>query len=367
MRLFDMLLLVPAVLSSGAVLPQVLDSSLLPAMPTVSEPGVSLSQTNQSVYRTMAVNVTATLGGCATGGAWTSSGTGSFSSTNDLTTVYTPSAAEAGTTVTLKFTTTEGGTCGVATAVDVVTFNQNINPAKTILIKCDDFRGPSLEWSIFLKVTRALGVKVGIGVICSNSIDPHRAISEPAAYQSITNWMQTQEARGDVEFWNHGWVHAYWTNANAQTIFDYSGVGLATESNFLAMSQAALSRALGRDVIAFGAPYNKVDTNTAAAINAEPALKLVFDLNPTDFRKYGLNPGAALVKIIKETDGTGMPNAARFEAAYPGGPTGPVSLQFHPLDFDPVYLRQFQHIIQYLQSNGYSFLLPSEYVAAGLR
>jgi hypothetical protein len=43
-----------------------------------------------------------------------------------------------------------------------------------------------------------------------------------------------------------------------------------------------------------------------------------------------------------------------------------VSLQFHPADssFDASSLTEFRKIIEYLLANGYSILLPSEYVAS---
>ena len=288
---------------------------------TVSGPGVTLNHTNQTVYRTMSVSVTATLSGSATGGSWTSSGTGTFSSTNALTTIYTPSAADAGTTVTLTFTTTEGGACGVATATDVVNFSETVNPAKVAIIKADDFKVPLLAWTNFLQASRNAGIKVGLGVIVSNIVGK----------ASTAQWMQGQEALGDVEFWDHGWDHTQWTNSG-QTISEFEGSGLAHMQQHLADAQAGLSNALGKDVIAFGTPYNGFDTNTATVINATPALRLFFASSVTTARTY-LDSRVAAVKIISESDGTGKPNAAAFAAAYPGGPTGSRCASISPVQF----------------------------------
>ena len=338
---------------------------------SVAAPGVTLSAAAQSVYRTMSVAVTAAVSGSATGGVWTASGAGNFSSTNSLATIYTPSPADAGTTVNLTFTT-QGGLCAPATATDAVTFNLAANPAKVVIIKADDFRGTNnasyqAAWNSFLQTARALGVKVGIGVICTNNLDPAYAAAQPANYRATTNWMRAQEAAGDVEFWNHAWIHAYWTNLSGQTVYEYSGSGLAAEQFFMTNSQAALAGALGHAVSAFGPAYNQVDTNAAAVINATTALHLLFASSPAAIRGYGLTSSVAAVKIISESDGTGLPDFTNFAAAYPGGPAGPVSLQFHPPYFINANgtnsLLEFQKIVQYLLTNGYSILLPSEYVA----
>jgi hypothetical protein len=87
--------------------------------------GVTLNHTTDTICAGSTESATATPSGSATGGDWTSSGTGGFSSTNTDSTVYTPSPADitAG-TVTLTFTATgPASPCGPATAQDVVTIS----------------------------------------------------------------------------------------------------------------------------------------------------------------------------------------------------------------------------------------------------
>ena len=244
----------------------------------------------------------------------------------------------------------------------------NLNPAKVVIIKCDDFRVPSLAWTNLLQVTRTLGIKVGLGVICTNGIDTNTAARVPATYQTTTNWMNSQETIGDVEFWNHAWDHTQWTNTGGQTVSEYSGSGLAYMQLHMAESQDALSNALGHTVCSFGTAYNGFDTNTAIVINATPALRLFFASSVTTVRNGGLNASVAAMGIISESDGTGLPNSTKFATTYPGGPAGPVSLQFHPASFvnnsGTNSLLEFQKIMQYLQTNGYAILKPSEYIAA---
>lgn len=229
-----------------------------------------------------------------------------------------------------------------------------VDLTKVVLIKADDFRTPNQAWTNFLQASRAAGVKVGLGVI----------VGSIAGNATTAQWMRGQEAAGDVEFWNHGWDHLQWTDGSGQVVSEFKGSGLAHMQQHLADAQAGLSNALGRNVLAFGTPYNGFDTNTAAVINATPALRLFYATSVVTASSL-LDPRVKAVKIISELDGTGMPNAAKFQAAFPPGSAGPVALQFHPANsnFTPARLAEYQQILQYLLTNGYAILLPAELVA----
>jgi peptidoglycan/xylan/chitin deacetylase (PgdA/CDA1 family) len=251
-------------------------------------------------------------------------------------------------------------------AAATVSVTTVINSNKVVFIKADDFRASnwsSPSWTNFLIASRNLGIKVNPGAVVTN-IDGNA---------SIAQWMQGQEAAGDVEFWNHGWDHSQWTVVNGSvttTVYEFKGSDLAFQQTHLADAQAGLSNALGHDVIAFGTPYNQFDTNTTALVNDTPALKLFFATSLITPRSAGLDTRVDVVKIIGESppygDGTGMPNAETFKSNFPSGPTGPVALQFHPADsnFDTNRVAQYQEIVQYLLTNGYVFLMPAEYLAS---
>ncbi len=227
-----------------------------------------------------------------------------------------------------------------------------VDPAKVVIIKADDFRVPSPAWIAFLKASREEGVKVGLGAI----------VTSIAGKDSTARWMQEQQALGDVEFWNHGWDHTRWTT-NGTEVSEFKGSGLAYMRQHLTDSQAGLNSASGKDVTAFGTGYNGFDTNTAAVINATPALRLFFARNVSTVRNL-LDSRVAVVKIIGESDGTGKPSAAKFETEFPPGTPGPIAIQLHPANssFDAARLDEYRKILQYLRTNGYSILLPAEYV-----
>lgn len=238
------------------------------------------------------------------------------------------------------------GLCITACAADPV------DPARIVFIKADDFREPNQAWVDFLRVSREEGVKVGLGVI----------VTSISGNDLTARWMREQQAMGDVEFWNHGRDHTRWIT-NETKVSEFEGSGFAYMEQHMADAQAGIRDALGKDAVAFGTPYNGFDENTAAVINATPALRLFFTRRVADARKL-LNPRVAVIKIIGEADGTGKPDAAKFKTDFPPGTPGPVALQLHPANsnFDSARLNEYRKIVQYLKAAGYSILLPAEYV-----
>jgi len=228
--------------------------------------------------------------------------------------------------------------------------------SRVVIIKADDFTGTNQAWNNFLEVSREAGVKVSIGVI-TKSIRENSPVQE---------WMRAQENKGDVEFWNHGWDHKRWTT-NGLTISEFQGSGLAHQCEHLTHSQAALKKLLRHDVIAFGTPYNGFDSDTAQAMNDSPALRLFFIYTTntkTKAARQRVSDRIALLDIVNEADGTGKPNAAKLAALLAKRPPGPVSLQFHPPYFDAAHLEEYKTILTELKANGYTTMLPTEYVAA---
>ncbi|MEI9960791.1 MAG: polysaccharide deacetylase family protein [Limisphaerales bacterium] len=223
---------------------------------------------------------------------------------------------------------------------------------KVVIIKADDFRGPSEAWTNFLQVSRSAGIKVSIGVI----------VDSIAGKSSISSWMRAQAAHGDVEFWNHGWDHRQWTT-NGQTVSEFQGADLEHQRDHLARAQAGLKTALGKNVISFGTPFNGFDSNTAAVINETPAFRLFFCHNVA-LAKNLVTSRVAILDIISESDGTGKPNFEKFKTAFEKRAPGPVSLQFHPPYFSPTALAEYGKIVNYLRTNDYSIQLPAEYVNA---
>jgi PKD repeat protein len=250
-------------------------------------------------------------------------------------------------------------TCDVAATWDgvistsppaTITVTTNINPDKVIFIKADDLVVPAGQGA-FLAANRELGVKVGIGFTC-NTI---------AGVPSATQWIQEQQAAGDVEFWNHAWDHLQWIDEFGNEVSEYEGSGLAHMRQHMADTQATLTEACGVVPIAFGTAYNGFDTDTATVINETTVLR-VFFTHRVSYAKGLLSPRVSVVQIYSESVGVGMPDAELFKAAFPPGSQGPAALQFHPSAFDQQRLDEYTKIVTYLLTNGYTILLPREFV-----
>ncbi len=85
----------------------------------VVDPPTANAGSNFAICEGDVANLTAIIGGSATGGTWTTSGTGTFDDPNLLTPTYTPAGGETG-TITMTFTSTAAGTCVAAVSnVDV--------------------------------------------------------------------------------------------------------------------------------------------------------------------------------------------------------------------------------------------------------
>jgi peptidoglycan/xylan/chitin deacetylase (PgdA/CDA1 family) len=224
-----------------------------------------------------------------------------------------------------------------------------LHSAPRVIIKADDFRGLAPAWEKFLAASRAQGVKVSIGIIV-----------EPVVGKSdVSEWLKKQEALGDVEFWNHGWDHKKWTVANAP-VSEFFHSGIDHQRDHLSRSQDELKNLLGHDCTVLGTPFNGRDDDTLKALDERQEIKLFFlhfkasDIDPKSRIKY--------IDIISENDGTGKPNAQKFQETWSklSDKTQPISLQFHPPYFDDKRLEEYEAILKYLIAEGCSIILPKE-------
>jgi len=285
--------------------------------------------------------------------AWKKVGSGTVLGTNSTLTI---SPLVNGDQYVCDVASTSDGVTNTSPAA-TLTVTTALNSNKVVIIKGDDVRVSNLyspAWTNFIVASSNLGVKISLGIIATNITDA-----------TASAWLRTNDATGEVEFWDHGWDHIQWTVVNGSTtttVTEFEGSGLAYMRQHLADAQSNLLASLGKNAIAFGTPGNGFDTNTATVINETPALRLFFTRDSS--ARSLVNSNVVLVDIIPENGGTGHPDAVLFKAAYPNGPTGPVSLQHHPASFDSTGITQYTAVVEFLLTNGYAFLTPSEYVAA---
>jgi len=234
------------------------------------------------------------------------------------------------------------------------TFAADPAPQKIVIVKADDMKNTLIpNWKKFFDVVEQKNIKASVGIIC-DSLETDK--------DGYFAWLKSVAATGRIEYWNHGWDHKAWKDAEQKDIQEFKGSGYDHQKQDLDKSQAATIAALGAPLHTFGAPYNGVDADTAKALAALPEFTMVFS--------YGKPPGyegklLLPMAIRGENDGTGKPNFEKFKAEYEksGRNLTFSAIQFHPPYFSEEGLQNFAQIVDFLKAEGWTFMLPSEYEA----
>lgn len=222
---------------------------------------------------------------------------------------------------------------------------------KIAIIKADDVSAATPCWKRFFAISQDRGVKVSAGIIC-NSLS--------GAPKNYSDWLRTLDQSGQVEFWNHGWDHKRWTKDKETEIREFDGSGHAHQKRHFDDAQAAMKRVFGKTPIAFGAPYNAVDGDTVRILNGDKNVRLYFGYQDKGVKHMILAP----MILRGEHDGTGKPNFSKFKAAYfKEKDIDFTAIQFHPGIFSDKEFGEYTQILDFLLSEGWVFMLPSEYVS----
>ncbi len=222
------------------------------------------------------------------------------------------------------------------------------------IVKTDDITAENAKWDRCFKIANDKGIKVSAGIITE---------SFQKQGPDYVQWLRKWDATGMVEFWNHGWDHKRWTEDGKEKS-EFRSSGYDHQIEHLQKAQAAYKNALGKDLTAFGSPFNAMDEDTAKALNKITELKLIFCV-----------PGAAATKTLTgkillpmhlrgEHDGTGKPNFEKFKEDYAKKDRPDLTfaaIQFHPLGFSEQGFQDYAAILDFLKSEGWTFMLPSEY------
>ena len=229
-------------------------------------------------------------------------------------------------------------------------------PPRIAIIKADDMRGPAPQWDRFIALVREKHVKASIGVIV-NSLE-----RDPSG--DYARWLTDLSKPGDIELWHHGWDHAQ-NKVNGVTVSEFKNSGLPQQREHLQKAITVLKQKTGVALSVFGSPYNAMDADTAAALNDIPALIGVF-CYANDTVCTPLLHGKVLMPMTLrgEADGTGKPVFEKFKADYAKRPADLrfAAIQFHPPYFTPQGLEEFGKIVDFLKTEGWVFVLPSEYM-----
>lgn len=222
---------------------------------------------------------------------------------------------------------------------------------KIIIVKADDLAGITPAWNRFFNLSREKGVKVSAGII-ANTLEGEKS--------EYVGWLKKIQATGQVEFWNHGWDHRRWTTSERGELSEFGGSGYEHQKQHFGLARQIMSDLLGSVPIAFGTPYNAIDADTVKVIDEDADLRLFFCRREEGRTRKLLAP----IVLNVEGDGTGKPNFEKFKAGYAQERGLAFSaIQFHPNSFTDAHVAEYGRILDFLIAEGWTFLLPSEYVA----
>jgi len=223
-------------------------------------------------------------------------------------------------------------------------------PKKIAIIKADDVRGITPKWDRFFSLSKEKGVKVSAGIIC-NSLQNDK--------KGYFDWLNKHNASGSVEFWNHGWDHKRWTTGENKKISEFGGSGYEHQKKHFDDSQKLMKKVLGVATVAFGTPYNAVDADTVKVMNQDADMCLFFSYKTLKLTRAVIAP----MSLRGESDGTGKPNFKKFKTDY-GKKKGLsfAAIQFHPNGFQAKHFEEYGKILDFLISEGWTFMLPRDYV-----
>ncbi|OUU37239.1 MAG: hypothetical protein CBC09_07030 [Cellvibrionales bacterium TMED49] len=225
----------------------------------------------------------------------------------------------------------------------------SVEDPRIVIIKADDVRKRTVNWDKFFAISRMRGVPVSAGVIC-NSIEKND--------EQYSNWIRASHESGWVEFWNHGYDHKRWKGENGLKFHEFNRTGYDHQKKHFETCQQLLGDVLGKEPIAFGAPYNAIDKDTLKVIHENSNLRLIFS-----YAKKNTSRVNALMVLRGEQDGTGKPNFKKFVSAYEQNSNIRfTALQFHPNAFNESAFEEYVQIIEFLIREGWKFYLPRDYV-----
>lgn len=222
-----------------------------------------------------------------------------------------------------------------------------------IILKVDDLtnNGGKVHprWQKFVDFTAERKIKSAIGIIC-NSLEK----DDPKYFQ----WIKDQQAKGLIEFWNHGYTHKSWQE-NGKTVYEFKDVPYEQQKKNLLRCNELAKQKLGFTLPAFGAGFNAIDDNTAKALAEDP---------DTTIWLYGdlKNPAGKIVMDriggVNIENPTFVPSLEKFKAGYAKNPARDYFvIQGHPAQWTDERFAAFVELIDFLTAEKAIFTTPSEY------
>jgi rhamnogalacturonyl hydrolase YesR len=228
-------------------------------------------------------------------------------------------------------------------------------PSGSIVLKLDDLKyvegGPvSRQWDAFASLILEKKVPASIGII-GNSLE--------IGNEDYFEWIRERNESGYFEFWNHGFNHSRILHEN-QEIYEFSRSPLLEQVSTLRKTQDLAREKLGFEFVTFAAPYNRIDHQTATALEEFPEIRIWL---------YGRAGSETSKTILSWTPTVGIEypvhwpvfyhfwNNYYFRSAEPV-----ITIQGHPNSWSEARLREFEMIVDYLSKLGVQIIKPSSLI-----
>lgn len=222
--------------------------------------------------------------------------------------------------------------------------------APFIILKLDDLSSVTPAWQRVVAFLEGKNIKSSIGII-GNSLEGQKT--------PYYEWIKAIEAKGLVEFWNHGFDHKQWKDG-AQDVYEFCGPTYEQQKEHFERTQQLAKDTVGLTLRTFGAPFNQTDAATE---------KVLAQSADTKVWLYG-NPSADLsgILVLDRTplnieNPTFVPNLERLKKDYQNRAKDRdvFVLQGHPNAWNEARFADFVKIIEYLQEQGATFTTPYDY------
>jgi len=218
-------------------------------------------------------------------------------------------------------------------------------PRVPIVLKLDDLNTgggnvPS-AWRRATNFTAARNIKASVGLI---------AKSLEIGTASYLSYITGLHNAGLTEIWFHGYDHSSG---------EFSGKTYADQKNRFVTSQSLAMTKLGFPFAAFGAPENLFDANTVQVMSEDADMKVWL---------YGDTAQSAGKRVLTRVGDvnieqpTFVPNPEKFVGGYLANYAGRqyFVIQGHPANWTDARWYEFVRLIDWLQSNGFTFTTPAD-------
>jgi peptidoglycan/xylan/chitin deacetylase (PgdA/CDA1 family) len=218
-----------------------------------------------------------------------------------------------------------------------------------IVLKFDDL-GPRngtvhARWMEVAEWARKRNIIVTMGIIAKGMEEDCPA---------FVQWVKDRHAEGRIEFWNHGWDHAQWKNAEGMEVREFSGSGYEHQKKHFAETQRIAREKLGFPFASFGAGFNATDRDTVRVLAEDPDTKVwIYGDAAADSGKTVLQ---RCYEVSVESP-TLIPNYADFLEGYAHNRgTDYFVLQGHPMGWNNERWDQCNKIVDFLISQKAEFV-----------